>query len=600
MMQKLTRLGLAWLLIPTLAYAWWNDEWSSRRQITVDGGVTGADIRDTLTDFPLLIRLHAGNFGYFAELAEHGRDIRFLKDDNLALKHQVEKVDAFNELGLVWVKLPEVRGGVSTEGFWLYYGNANAPDGSDSQGLYDASQGLVYHFAEGETLPQDATAYASHAADSKATITPGGWIGAAAKFSGAGPITVHPLPQLAVDPAKGWTYSAWVKLDQAQGAATLVEARDGTHSLELAVNGLAVTARGQGGSTAAATLTAGKWQHVALVARKDKLELYVDGAVAGSANITLAALNPTVTIGRGLVGELDEVHIAATARSADWIKLGFRSQSPDFAVLGFGQDEASGSGDSGHFMVIVQNVTLDGWVVIGLTGIMFVVAVLVMVVKGVVISRIAKDNKAFLNEYQKLDPAHLGALDQEDSEEDQALADSDLLTAWVGKHDHFQSSTLYHLYHAGVRELKLFMGGADTIPVPPEIWNLLRVRLDSQVVRETQRLNSHMVLLTIAIAGGPFLGLLGTVMGVMITFATIAATGDVNINSIAPGIAAALLATVAGLAVAIPALFAYNYLLTRIKEITADMRVFTDEFLALLAVRVAAQQRQTGIGGDGI
>ena len=53
----------------------------------------------------------------------------------------------------------------------------------------------------------------------------------------------------------------------------------------------------------------------------------------------------------------------------------------------------------------------------------------------------------------------------------------------------------------------------------------------------------------------------------MITFAAIAATGDVNINSIAPGIAAALVATVAGLAVAIPALFGYNYLLTQIKDI---------------------------------
>ena len=88
--------------------------------------------------------------------------------------------------------------------------------------------------------------------------------------------------------------------------------------------------------------------------------------------------------------------------------------------------------------------------------------------------------------------------------------------------------------------------------------------------------------MTIAIAGGPFLGLLGTVVGVMITFAVIAASGNVDINSIAPGIAAALLATVAGLAVAIPALFAYNYLLVQIKDIQADMRVFADEFLAML------------------
>ena len=100
-----------------------------------------------------------------------------------------------------------------------------------------------------------------------------------------------------------------------------------------------------------------------------------------------------------------------------------------------------------------------------------------------------------------------------------------------------------------------------------------------------------MVLLTIAIAGGPFLGLLGTVVGVMITFADIAASGDVNINSIAPGISAALLATVAGLAVAIPALFAYNYLLSRIKEISSGMRVFADEFLALLAMQQALYHR---------
>jgi 3-oxoacyl-[acyl-carrier protein] reductase len=56
------------------------------------------------------------------------------------------------------------------------------------------------------------------------------------------------------------------------------------------------------------------------------------------------------------------------------------------------------------------------------------------------------------------------------------------------------------------------------------------------MMRETQKLNSGIVLLTISIAGGPFLGLLGTVVGVMITFAAIAAAGDVNVNAIAPGL----------------------------------------------------------------
>jgi biopolymer transport protein ExbB len=93
------------------------------------------------------------------------------------------------------------------------------------------------------------------------------------------------------------------------------------------------------------------------------------------------------------------------------------------------------------------------------------------------------------------------------------------------------------------------------------------------------RLSPGIVILTIAIAGGPFIGLLGTVVGVMITFAAIAAAGDVNVNAIAPGIAAALAATVAGLAVAIPALFAYNYLLGRMKDVNADTRTFSDELI---------------------
>ena len=92
-----------------------------------------------------------------------------------------------------------------------------------------------------------------------------------------------------------------------------------------------------------------------------------------------------------------------------------------------------------------------------------------------------------------------------------------------------------------------------------------------------------MVLLTIAISGGPFLGLLGTVIGVMITFAAIAASGDVNVNVIAPGTAAALAATVAGLSVAIPSLFGYNWLNSRIKAINADQRVFADELIAQIA-----------------
>ena len=149
-----------------------------------------------------------------------------------------------------------------------------------------------------------------------------------------------------------------------------------------------------------------------------------------------------------------------------------------------------------------------------------------------------------------------------------------------------RKAPLFRIYHIGSGELQSRMAADRTGKskgLSARSIQAIRATLDGGLVRETQKLNSLMVLLTIAISGGPFLGLLGTVIGVMITFAAIAAQGDVNVNAIAPGIAAALAATVAGLVVAIPSLFGYNYLLSRVKDTTSDMHVFIDEFVTRMA-----------------
>jgi biopolymer transport protein ExbB len=205
-----------------------------------------------------------------------------------------------------------------------------------------------------------------------------------------------------------------------------------------------------------------------------------------------------------------------------------------------------------------------------------------MLVKGVFLARVAGGNRNFLSEFRKLqdDPAAL------EKKLGGGVADDELGSLDEGST--FGVSTLWPLYHHGMREtMKRFEGqaaGADRVrSLSAQSIEAIRASLDASLTRLSQRLSSQMVWLTIAIAGGPFLGLLGTVVGVMITFAAIAASGDVNVNAIAPGIAAALVATVAGLGVAIPCLFGYNYLNTRVKEIHADMRVFCDEFVARIA-----------------
>jgi biopolymer transport protein ExbB len=112
----------------------------------------------------------------------------------------------------------------------------------------------------------------------------------------------------------------------------------------------------------------------------------------------------------------------------------------------------------------------------------------------------------------------------------------------------------------------------------PKILKNLRTELDKHYIGETKRLNGNLTILTMAVTGGPFLGLLGTVWGVMNTFAAMAEAGEANIMAIAPGVASALSTTVVGLIVAIPALFGYNFLTSRIKDITADLTVFVDGF----------------------
>jgi biopolymer transport protein ExbB len=189
--------------------------------------------------------------------------------------------------------------------------------------------------------------------------------------------------------------------------------------------------------------------------------------------------------------------------------------------------------------------------------------------KGSYIGTVAKANDRFLEFYRQRsgDPFVI----------DQDVRSNDRERKRLSK------SSIYRIFHAGSREIQHRADGGGRVTLDAEGIEVVRALMDATLVRENQRLAHNMVLLTIAIAGGPFLGLLGTVVGVMITFAAIAVAGDVNINAIAPGISAALLATVAGLAVAIPALFGYNYLLTRSKNVTANMQVFVDEFIARIA-----------------
>jgi biopolymer transport protein ExbB/TolQ len=123
----------------------------------------------------------------------------------------------------------------------------------------------------------------------------------------------------------------------------------------------------------------------------------------------------------------------------------------------------------------------------------------------------------------------------------------------------------------------------------------VQVALERAASTQSLSLEKGMIILSTAVAGGPFIGLFGTVWGVMETFSGIGRAGAASLTAMAPGVAAALLATVAGLSVAIPAMFAYNYMVTTIRAITQELDGFATEFATELEHKYVDNR---GIAGE--
>jgi biopolymer transport protein TolQ len=104
--------------------------------------------------------------------------------------------------------------------------------------------------------------------------------------------------------------------------------------------------------------------------------------------------------------------------------------------------------------------------------------------------------------------------------------------------------------------------------------------LENTVAQESLKLESGLILLAIAVSGAPFLGLLGTVWGVMSTFGHVAMQESASLTAMAPGVAAALITTVAGLLVAIPSMFGYNWLVHTLRVLTVELDNFAQDLVS--------------------
>jgi biopolymer transport protein ExbB len=559
-MKTVRALTLLLLAVPLVAQAWWNKDWKERTQILLNTTAAGVPTQQVLNGVAVPVRLHSGNFD-FVSAKPDGSDLRvFAGDDKTPLKFWVERYDSVNELAVVWVQLPNVLPASDKNIFYVYAGNDKAPAQPGTPVISDAATLAAFHFAEKDGVAADESGAIKATAPVHVEIN--GLIGPSARLEGTA-VSWPASDKLKTNASQPLSVGMWLKPDAPNG----VLYRQGP--LSIALNNGAVTVQlGQasvtGGQVAAAT-----WTQLVVTIGAGKATLYVNGAQVAQTDVAqIPAIDGALQVGENYRGLLDELEIAGDVRSPDWIRLNYAGQSADAKLIATKTQtpdtEGSESSSPSYFGILFKSLTPDAWVVIGILAVMFIIAVAVMVGKAMYVSRTEGANRRFLTRFRQ----SKSVLNLDASGSPEQL---------------FGDSSLYRLYRAGVVELNKRDAGRDGQRLSGASLDAVKAAIDADSVREGYKLNAQMVLLTIAIAGGPFLGLLGTVIGVMITFASIAAAGDVNVNAIAPGIAAALLATVAGLGVAIPSLFGYNYLASRIKTISSDMQIFIDEFVTRVA-----------------
>ncbi|MCP9473115.1 MAG: MotA/TolQ/ExbB proton channel family protein [Nitrospira sp.] len=233
---------------------------------------------------------------------------------------------------------------------------------------------------------------------------------------------------------------------------------------------------------------------------------------------------------------------------------------------------------SGGVAFALSHATLEGKITISVLLVFSLVSWTIIVNKFRQLGKAKRRNGAFLEAYSK--------------------SQASLSLFGKGPIKELQGSPMYDLYYGGCEELKAQQEKYGTERVPRHGMNAVRIALERVLGESAVNLESGMIVLATAISGGPFIGLLGTVWGVMDTFSGIGRAQQATLTTMAPGVASALIATVAGLMVAIPSLFCYNYLVTKTKTLTMEL----DNFAAHLETVFMAEylQEKNGATDDDV
>jgi biopolymer transport protein TolQ len=219
----------------------------------------------------------------------------------------------------------------------------------------------------------------------------------------------------------------------------------------------------------------------------------------------------------------------------------------------------------------LEHSNLTCWIICGILALLSITSWAVILSKHFLLSRVHKANLSFLREYRESNHA---------------------LELYQQREPH-EFSSFYHIYHAACREMSWYLLGEDEPGttfaarlqgagrITPSQMGAVQVAMERSVAEAALRLEARMSWVATSLSGAPFLGLLGTVWGILDTFSTLTTTGGTaTLATLAPGITTALVTTVLGLIVAIPSMVGYNALVNRIRGMVVRLDNFASELNA--------------------
>jgi biopolymer transport protein TolQ len=157
----------------------------------------------------------------------------------------------------------------------------------------------------------------------------------------------------------------------------------------------------------------------------------------------------------------------------------------------------------------------------------------------------------------------------------------------VDKTENFQASPIAMVFRSGIRELRKLASDELANAGIEKIENIQRALVRASNT-EISHLEKNVGWLATTASAAPFVGLFGTVWGIMNAFQNIGATGAANLAVVAPGISEALITTAFGIGAAIPAVVAYNHFAGQIRRVSVDMESFSQDFMNIIQRSVLA------------